>query len=263
MRKLILPVLTLFVTLLFAITPVLAITNGQIDGNQHPYVGVLAAEFPGGRDWFCSGTLIAPKVFLTAAHCVDWLVPQGIDTVYVSFDPEFDPASAPIYSGHYIMAPIDKNGVAHAYDLAVVLLNTAVQGIEPATLPAPGYFDQFQPSELHDMLFKAVGYGASGRTNGGGPPHFNYDGIRRNAISSYNAMDKNWLHLSMNPATGDGGTCYGDSGGPNFIGAGADETKIIAGLTVTGDMVCRATNVIIRLDTAAAHQFIDPFLANP
>jgi len=29
---------------------------------------------------------------------------------------------------------------------------------------------------------------------------------------------------------------------------------------VTGDMVCRATNVIIRLDTAAAHAFIDPFL---
>jgi hypothetical protein len=64
----------------------------------------------------------------------------------------------------------------------------------------------------------------------------------------------------MNPATNDGGTCYGDSGGPNFIGAGVNEIKVIGGLSVTGDTVCRATNVIIRLDTTVAHQFIDPYL---
>ena len=113
---------------------------------------------------------------------------------------------------------------------------------------------------MHNLLFTAVGYGSSGRNNGGGRPYFNYDGICLDATGSFNALDKNWLHLSMNRATCDGGTCYGDSGGPNFIGVDASETKTIAGSTVTCDMVCRATNVIIRLDTAAAHQFIDPYL---
>jgi hypothetical protein len=55
--------------------------------------------------------------------------------------------------------------------------------------------------------------------------------------------------ISMNPALGDGGTCYGDSVGPNFLGGGSTETKIVAGTTITGDFMCRATKVDYRLDT--------------
>jgi hypothetical protein len=53
------------------------------------------------------------------------------------------------------------------------------------------------------------------------------------------AVNPNWLRISMNPARGDGGTCYGDSGGPNFLGAGSGETDIVAATTVTGDFMCR------------------------
>jgi len=62
---------------------------------------------------------------------------------------------------------------------------------------------------------------------------------------------------------GDGGTCYGDSGGPNFLGAGASETNIIAGTTVTGDTPCRATNVDYRLDTPSARSFLGQFVTLP
>jgi hypothetical protein len=44
-------------------------------------------------------------------------------------------------------------------------------------------------------------------------------------------------------ATGDGGTCYGDSGGPNFLCTGPTETEIIAGITITGGSLCKSTNV--------------------
>ncbi len=260
MRKVLYSALVVFALLLFAIQPAFAITNGQPDGNGHPFVGALSVDFASGRDWVCSGTLIAPQVFLTAAHCVDWLPGPDVTPVYVSFEPVFDAASNTFYSGHYLMAPKDKNGMSHDYDIALVLLDKPVKRIQPASLPPTGLFDQIGEPGLHGQLFTAVGYGSSGRTVGGGQPYFSYDGIRRVAVSSYNSLDTNWLHLSMNPSTGDGGTCYGDSGGPNFIGAGASETKIIAGLTVTGDMNCRATNVIIRLDTAVAHAFIDPYL---
>ena len=63
----------------------------------------------------------------------------------------------------------------------------------------------------------------------------------------------------MNPATGDGGTCYGDSGGPNFLGM----TQIVAAITITGDMVCRATNVTYRLDTESARTFLAQYVTLP
>ena len=62
---------------------------------------------------------------------------------------------------------------------------------------------------------------------------------------------------------GDGGTCYGDSVGPNFLGAGASETNIIAGTTVTGDTPCRETNVDYRLDTPSARSFLGQFVTLP
>ena len=49
-----------------------AITNGVPDGNAHPYVGVASSG-----DWFCSGTLLSPTVFLTAGHCTDAFASTG------------------------------------------------------------------------------------------------------------------------------------------------------------------------------------------
>ena len=48
-----------------------AITNGSPDGTAHPAVGALVADqaYSDGTWTYCSGSLIAPSVFLTAAHC--------------------------------------------------------------------------------------------------------------------------------------------------------------------------------------------------
>jgi hypothetical protein len=76
------------------------------------------------------------------------------------------------------------------------------------------------------------------------------------AIGSLNAVNKSWLRISANPATGDGGTCYGDSGGPNFLGT----TNVVAAITITGDAICRATNVVYRLDTESARAFLGQYV---
>ena len=64
----------------------------------------------------------------------------------------------------------------------------------------------------------------------------------------------------MNPSTGNGGTCYGDSGGPHFLGAGPSETTTIVSVTVTGDRFCRATDKTYRIDTASALSFLSEFV---
>lgn len=65
----------------------------------------------------------------------------------------------------------------------------------------------------------------------------------------------------MQPSTGDGGTCYGDSGGPHFLG-GVDSNLIVS-ITVTGDAMCRATDKTYRIDTASARAFLDDFVSVP
>jgi len=79
------------------------------------------------------------------------------------------------------------------------------------------------------------------------------------ATGTLNAINPAWLRISMNRATGNGGTCYGDSGGPNFLG----DTNIVASTTITGDAVCRATNVTYRLDTESARMFLAQYVTLP
>jgi hypothetical protein len=67
----------------------------------------------------------------------------------------------------------------------------------------------------------------------------------------------------MNLATGNGGTCYGDSGGPHFIHLNGIETDIVALITVTGDAVCKATDKDYRMDTESARTFLSNFVTLP
>src|SRR3989304_6074829 len=100
MRRNILTLATALTALLLAVAPVSAITYGSPDGNGHPNVGALVAEWrvAGQKDLLCSGTLIAPTIFLTAAHCTAYLESLGISEVWVTFDSEFTPQSK-LYPG--------------------------------------------------------------------------------------------------------------------------------------------------------------------
>jgi hypothetical protein len=101
------------------------------------------------------------------------------------------------------------------------------------------------------------------RSTSSGGKTFHYADIRYRTVGTLNTLTKAWLKLSMNPSHGDGGTCYGDSGGPNFLGAGASETDIIAGTTITDDTPYRSTNVDYRLDTPSARAFLGQFVTLP
>jgi len=258
-----------------------AITFGTKDTGtppKYPQVGALIAawdeEEPGVLKVLCSGTLIretpgssSSSTFLTAAHCVDFLSSVGVDPneVFVTFDPTFDeenPGASHlipgVYTGHEDFACCGFNDL---HDLAVVELAETRSGA--AKLPTRNFVNTLSRSQR----YTAVGYGTVRETKTGGPNTLTFDGIRRYAGQSFNALTKQWLKLSMNPSTGSGGTCFGDSGGPHFVGdvaqtAGAASTKIVS-LTVTGDSVCRATDVTYRLDTASAQAFLDDFVTLP
>jgi hypothetical protein len=246
----------LFVFVLAVAPSAGAITNGSLDGNGHPNVGaLLAPEAYSDGSWAsCTGTLISPTVFLTAAHC-----DHGVERVAVTFDSDYDPKRGTTYWGTWHAHP-DYNGAQDdPKDIAVVVFDKPIKGLTPARLPEAGSLSGLSGAQQ----FTSVGYGAYSVTNGPGGKTYSYEDVRRVSVGTLNSINPAWLRISMNEAKGDGGTCYGDSGGPNFLGAGSSETDIVAATTITGDAVCRSTNVVYRLDTQSARDFLGQFVSLP
>jgi secreted trypsin-like serine protease len=230
--------------------PAAAITDGAPDGDAHPNVGglVAATQYSDGTWIYCSGTLISPAVFLTAAHCAEG------DRVRVTFDSAYRDGDM-VYAGTFHADPAYGKTQSDPHDIAVVVLDKAIKGITPARLPKADSLSDLSGTQQ----FTSVGYGAYEVTNQPGGPEYLYNDVRGVATGTLNSINSAWLRISMNPSTGNGGTCYGDSGGPNFLGT----TDIVAATTITGDAVCRSTNVDYRLDTTSARTFLGRYVSLP
>src|SRR5512132_4653360 len=150
--------LALAATVLAVARAARAITFGQLDtANRYPNVGTLVVPFEGENFSVCSGTLISPTVFLTAAHCTDFLPSIGVapDEVWVTFDPTFD-ASSPLLGGTYHLNPLfGSGGFSTPNDVSVITLDSPVSGITPARLPTLKYLESIP---LKNQRFTAVGY---------------------------------------------------------------------------------------------------------
>jgi Trypsin len=269
MRKTLLLFTTMALALLLAAGMASAITFGQPDGDRHPNVGAVVVADEQGEFSICSGTLIAPDVFLTAAHCTFDLDQDGIEFRGVTFDNVYDPGTSVVYPGtlhthpDFVFSGPNWGPNSDPKDIAVVVLDEEVAGIQPALLPSAGLLDQLaNDGDLKGQRFTVVGYGVTERTHepGSGAPVFGETGTRRYAVSSFSALTPAILRLSQNPSTGDSGACFGDSGGPNFLG----DSQVIASIgAFRGDVRCRAMNATYRLDTPSARAFLGQFVPLP
>jgi secreted trypsin-like serine protease len=237
--------------------PVQAITFGHLDGDGHPNVGSMVVITPDGNESFCTGTLVSPTVFVTASHCTIALEQAGIapHDIWVTFSPVVDHTSV-LLRGTYHTNPLYGHDQSDPHDIAVVVLDEPAAGITPAHLPTAGLLDQLS---LRDQRFITVGYGTVRESKTRSWASLFWDPQRRWADQGFRSLTKSWLNLSMNPSTGSGGTCYGDSGGPHFLG----DSDVVVAITVTGDAPCRATDVTYRLDTPSSRSFLAEFVALP
>jgi hypothetical protein len=238
-----------------------AITYGEPDGEQHPYVGFVAFyDSDGQYMWRCTGTLISPTVLLTAGHCT-----YGTSHARVWFESDLSlleyPFNADPYSieGTPIPHPNYDNFATfpNTSDVGVVILDEDVVKAKYGVLPEIGVLDKLSTKRgLQNRLFDVVGYGylsvkpkliiARGRYNASSM-----------LINLRNALTDGWnIHLSNNPGQGQGtgGTCFGDSGGPVFISG----TNIIVGITSFGlNENCKGVDFSYRIDTQYAEDFIN------
>ena len=231
-RKLLI-VVAVLVLALVAITPVAAITGGQPDGNGHPYEALLLV--PGWT--FCSGTLIAPDVILTAGHCTSyWTENPDIGDVQVTFDSEaaVDPETWEITGGTWYQVAswvtypdyVDADW-PFTRDYGLLFLTEEVEGITPAALPEAGALTELiGDTGQTNWRFQDVGYGQNGVDVGNGPPISNFDFVRKYSVQRYNpsqgtvgTLDPTWFILGNVPSAQHGSGCGGDSGSGIFPAA--------------------------------------------
>lgn len=259
--------------LLLTLAPASAITDGELDGNDHPQVVLLLMELPGvGPVYRCTGTLIDATHVLTAGHCVDNFgdvnFPSLPDFSAIRVFTESDvkngtnnyPFSGPnsVEALRWESHPGYRTGPFFLNDVGMIELTEPVLLAEYGTLPAQDQLDALKTKRgRQNTTFTSVGYGLQ-RIN---PVFIERDLIRMVAnphliqINVPGFTGDFSLLLSNNHSTG--GTCFGDSGGPNFLG----DSNVVAAVTSFGiNGNCAGTGGVFRVDRANVLDFIDEFV---
>jgi len=274
MKKIYISILVTLVLALAIVGVAGAITWGEPDGGEHPHVGTMLFWNPHlDPDFYysCSGTLIAPRVFLTAGHCVE-TAGYTNELNYVRFDENpvadyYPPTSAWLKKEWLAVKKViphpnydDYSEFPYTYDVGVVILKKPYDSSIYGTLPELGFLETLNGEDRQD--FVAVGFGQQGTLY----PFYQNDYYRFKGDvrlvelnSALTGAGDASVKFSNNPGIG-GGTCYGDSGGPTFY----KDTNLVVGVTSFGwakNGNCVGNDFSYRTDTQDALDFLNGILA--
>ena len=261
------------VILLFSAMPASAVTDGELDGDAHPYVVLLLMEVGGQPAFRCSGTLLSPTVLLTAGHCTSNYpdAPYTGMRVFTESDVEAGigttnnyPYAGPnsVEAVSWAAHPLYETAPFFVHDVGIVILAQPIQLPEYGTLPTVNQFDAWKTRRgLQKVTFTSVGYGRqeSFPTAAAWKEH----NTRTRYVAHPRLIQINTpgftgdfsLLLSNNANTG--GTCFGDSGGPNFL----YDSNLVAGITSFGlNGNCAGTGGVFRTDRQDVLDFIHTYL---
>jgi len=192
----------------------------------------------------CTGTLIAPNVVLTAAHCVSSAIEAGRTNVgsirFVQNDDTF--ATRTIVD--MVMHRLYDDGAFTSNDIALVRMG---EDAPPEVQPIP-----FNTRDLNEddvgREVRTVGFGNDDGTTGTGA------GTKRQVRMNIDAVLPQHVALGTNSKN----TCQGDSGGPTFSNFG-DGEEVVA-VTSFGSQECMGQSFLARVD-AQVEVFVAPVLA--
>ena len=286
MRRVVLVLASMALAIVLAGGVAQAIINGEPDRGPkaHPYVGAYVAKLQGKLLPVCSGTLISPKVFLTAGHCTQVEKEKG-RPAYVSFDPTYKPGASKVikatpytHPGFCLPAPEDKGkcrlppnypeilpGAPNRtirYDVGVAVLEEPVRMATYGALPDAGLVDTLKEGQR----LTTVGYGATRFDIDSEPspqPQPVYPDDRyRGTVRLLNTIDPvvgemliKTTGVSFIKGKGEG-SCFGDSGGPLF---GGDQQTVVGVTSGVSTPVCRGADYYQRVDLPRVLKWVRSF----
>ena len=224
---------------------------------------MVAQDAKGNALWRCSGTLLNSRIFLTAGHCTE--APAKHIEIWFDADVESGipgngyPSEGDVGGTPYTHPQYNPNAF-FLFDLGVVVLDRAYKVRKYGALPKQDVLDKMATQRgQQNVTFTAVGYGLqrinpvfvqSARVRMFATPHLIQ--INGGVVGDYSLL------LSNNHSTG--GTCFGDSGGPNFIGS----SNVVGGVTsfaFNGN--CAGTGGVYRVDRADDLNWLATFGVTP
>jgi V8-like Glu-specific endopeptidase len=258
--------IAMLVLLVFA-TQSWAVTDGDLDGGNHPHVVLILMEVDGEPAFRCSGTLLSATVVLTAGHCTNNFPDEPFSgmRVFTESDVENGANNYPFAGPNSVEAvdwhahPLYETAPFFVHDVGVIILEAPGVVLNTyGVLPGEDQLDTLKKRRgRQDTTFTSVGYGLQ-KIN---PVFVEADRVRMVAnphliqINVPGFTGDFSLLLSNNHSTG--GTCFGDSGGPNFLGNG----NVVAGVTSFGlNGNCAGTGGVFRTDREDVLDFVNMFL---
>ena len=246
------------------VAPVLAVQYGGRDEGEHPYVGLLVFyDADGNPMWLCSGTLLTPTVVLTAAHCT-----SGTASARVWFDELEEDIIADGFpgSGGTTGTPYthpkwdDFASFPATYDVGVVELDTGVTMSTYGVLCDLGELNSLNKQKgQQNTIFDVTGYGLQSVKPKVSAELSRFKGsVKITNLKS--ALTDGWnIQATESPGKGNGqgGTCFGDSGGPMLV----EDSNVVVGITSFGkNYNCKGVGYYFRADIKATQDFVKSFL---